>query len=278
MAGEWYLGPLGDLRELPCPELDVQLTTTRYGGIHQSLSGARHMDVTGLRSEYVMEFKYLDKDEYRWLEALHTRLIPGPVRLINPLKKNRLSLAASTLQGNNYLGAGIQIDSQLWEWDWDWPSAAGPGARSMKIENWDIPYALRFDRKIRVPVTVGEPVTWSVWMKASAAQTVQVIANWWNRDTQLSGSALTNASVTTSWTRFTATGTPPSGAFSAQPALVLPTDTGETIWIAAPQFEVGSSASDWEIGGGAPEVLVDQVPLVSHRFPLVNASVTLLES
>lgn len=278
MAGEWYLGPLGNLRELPCPELDVQLTTTRYGGIHQSLSGARHMDVTGHRSEYVMEFNYLDQDEYRWLEALHTRLIPGPFRLINPLKKNRLSLAASTFQAGNYLGAGIQVESQLWEWDYDWPSAAGFGARSMKFQGWQVPYALRFDRKIRVPVVPGEAVTWSIWMKASAAQTVSVVMNWFDRTTQMSGTPTTSASVGTSWTRFSVTGTPPTGAFSAQPALVLPTDTGENIWIAAPQFEVGSTATSWELGGGAPEVVIDQVPLVSHRFPLVNASVTLLES
>ena len=278
MAGEWYLGPLGDLRELTCPEPDVQLSTIRYGGTHQSLSGARVMDVTGHRSEYIFEFKYLEEYEYRWLERLHSRLIPGPFRLINPMKRNRLSLAATTLKAGNYLGAGIQVEPQLWEWDYDWPSVAGPGARSMKVEDWNVPYALRLDRKIRVPVFPSEQVTWSIWMKASAPQTVQVVMNWFNRNTQLSGTPSTSASVGTSWTRFSVTGTAVAGAFSVQPALVLPTDTGQSVWIAAPQVEAGSTPTEWELGGGAPEVLLDQVPLVSRRFPLVNASVTLWEA
>ena len=49
---DWYLGPLGDLRPLVCPEPDLSATQVRYGGLHQGLSGARTLDVTGHKAEY----------------------------------------------------------------------------------------------------------------------------------------------------------------------------------------------------------------------------------
>src|SRR5690606_39453918 len=66
------------------------------------------MDVTGHRDEYELEFRFLDRDEFEWVELLHTRMVPGPHLMINPLKKNRLSWQASKLIVTPYGKAGVR--------------------------------------------------------------------------------------------------------------------------------------------------------------------------
>src|SRR5690606_40132859 len=97
MDRTWYLGPLGKLRGLVCPERGMSDTSTRYGGIHQGLTGARTMDITGHRREYEFEFVYMDKQDFAWLNALDrksTRLNSSHVKIsyaVFCLKKKKKS-------------------------------------------------------------------------------------------------------------------------------------------------------------------------------------------
>src|SRR5690554_2646520 len=94
----WYLGPAGALQELTCPEPNIKANLVRYGGVHQGLSGARTVDVTGHRYEYAFDWDYMEQAEWAWLEAMHLRHVPGPFRLLNPLKKNRLAPQSSAMK------------------------------------------------------------------------------------------------------------------------------------------------------------------------------------
>src|SRR5690349_11457271 len=132
MAGEWYIGPAGDLKQLVCPEINLSVSDVRYGGVHQALSGARIMDVTGTKQDMILSFTFLDEADYRWLQALQTRHIPGPHRLISPLRKNRLSVQAASLNGQASIRPGVKLSAGSWDWQNDWPSSAGYGMRSLR--------------------------------------------------------------------------------------------------------------------------------------------------
>src|SRR5690606_23969820 len=110
MDKTWYLGPLGKLRGVVGPDAGTTATSTRYGGVHQGLTGARTMDITGHRREVEFQFTYLEKAEFEWLNALHARMVPGPLYLLDPRYRNRLSPQATSLRSpHNAATTGLQV-------------------------------------------------------------------------------------------------------------------------------------------------------------------------
>lgn len=279
MAPTWYLGPTGDLRPLTCPETDIDISVIRYGGLHQALSGARSLDVTGHRQKFDFNFNWLEPDEYSWLEAMHLRQVKGPFRLISPLKTNRLTpessfgfVGAGTAQGASLAGG---VATQVY----DWPAGVGSG-NGMATKWTNRPAGtpvFRFDDFKRTTVIVGETITASVYLKASTAMTVSLIVDWWDRTSQTSSTSVTSASVTTSWTRFSVSATVPAGTHTARFAGYTNNAVPDIYWAAA-QFEAAASATPWSIGGGAPVVLLDQLSTISPRYPFYNTTLTLLEA
>jgi hypothetical protein len=275
----WFLGPAGDMRSLICPEVDLDMSVERYGGVFQGLSGARSMTTTGLKQKFDLGIKYLDQDEYKWLEALHFRTFPGPYRLLNPFKKNLLSPNASLVKtlGDNLT---VQFTMGVSTPVVDWPSAAGAYANTAtKWTNRSSGTGVfRLDNRFRVPVTAGSPWVASVYMKGSVALSGSWVIDWHDSTgAQISGSTTQVVSITTAWQRFSVTGTAPAGAVTAKPAF-LTSATSPDVYFAAGQFEAGSTATSWELGGGAPVVLLDQLPTTSPRFPLRNVTLSLLEA
>jgi hypothetical protein len=275
----WYLGPLGMLMPIVCPEPGIDFTTTRYGGVHQGLSGARTMDVTGQRAEYKFQWTSLDPDEREWLEMCHTRHIPGPHYLINPMVRNRLSREAasskptrSNNQGVTWVGSATGVPV------FDWPASAGVGAVSLKLGNFAGADVVRWDDTKLIPVFPTETITFSVWMKASTASTVKFIMDRFSDPLTQLASVNTNWSVTTAWQRFTYTDTVVAGTTLVRPAIQPPNAPSTSFYVAAPQLEAGSSATDWSQGGGAPQVLVDQFSETSRRYPFADCELNLLES
>ena len=294
----WYLGPLGDLRALPCPEPGITDTTVRYGGIHQGLSGARTVDVTGYRTEYGFEFEYLEPEEFRWLRALHTRMVPGPYRLIDPRYRNRLSPQSTALwQVATTSDATIPPDLGFFastvvhqEWVHDAPAEVVEAVRSLRISNYttspDMLYFGRFDFGYGVPVHDGETITYSIYARSAAEddeeQPFQMILDYFDRDLDHVGvSEWQERTATPEWQRFTLTVTVPTGTAAVVPALAFGSPTGETthpLHFAAPQLEAGDTATEWDIGGGAKTVHISSLETSSPRFPLTNCSLTLLEA
>lgn len=273
----WYLGPLGDLKALPCPEMGINTTVTRYGGVHQGLSGSRTMDVTGFKESFDFTWEYMEKIDWAWLNAVYTRHVPGPHRLINPMKVNRLSIRGASVLPGTYTNTGFFMTSGSNELVYDYPTSAGYGARSLKWSGWSNGASGQFDLLQKTPVFPLEQITCSIWMKAGSSITVPIVVQRWDRSGQLASSAATNCSVTTTWTKFNITDTMIAGATSAVFAVTPPNYT-TALYLAAAQVETGASATTWEDGGGAPEVLIDQMSTNSPRFPLTDCAMTLLEA
>jgi hypothetical protein len=273
----WYLGPPEDLRALECAEVNIDMPVERYGGVFQALSGSRTVDVTGFRQRFGFEFNYLDIDQYKWLEALFLRVIPGPLRLLNPMKKNRVTPESSAARWGGGTAQGLYLTSGGQSLEWDWPSGVGGiAAVTTKWFGRNANAVFRTDQIKRITVLPSETITGSIYMKASAPVSYNLLFDWHSRTGSLGSSAVTVASVTTSWQRFTVTATAPVGAISATFAGYSANTTAD-VFLGPIQVEAGNVATGWEIGGGAPMVSIDQMPVLSPRYPLRNITMTVLE-
>jgi hypothetical protein len=234
------------------------------------------MDVTGIKKQYQFSWNYLDQAEYEWLRALHTRLIVGPHRMIDPLMKNRLSLGTSdgNLAPHKYsfytASAGL-LSNQL-----DYPAGL-IGRRSVRWSDRTASSVLRLDLDKGTDVLPLETITHSIYLKGASAVSVDVLVAWYDRDFVFIGdSGVSTHSVTTTWARYSGTKTAPTNAVMG--ILTLHATATTTIDMAAPQLEAGSSATAWEQGGANPLVLIDQLATVSPRYPVSNVTMTLLEA
>lgn len=275
----WYLGPLGDMRPLVVPEPGIQINQVRYGGIHQGLSGARSLDITGYRTEYGFTFKHLDQEEFLWLEALHYRLVPGPFYLLDPLKTNRLTAQSSRLDLTNYNNSGIDLTGP-YEVSRDWPSDIRIPGRSKKLTNWGSSQVITFDPTKPIPLLEGETLTGSLYIRGDAAYSnVRLRITWYTQDLVKISDSDIQLGTSSEWTRIWYTyHDQPTNARAASLSLVLGS-YATPVYIAAPMLEAGVTwPSPWEMGGGAPIVIMDQIPAESGRFPLRNVSLNLLEA
>jgi hypothetical protein len=275
----WYLGPTGDLRALTCPETGVGLNVVRFGGSHQGLSGSNTTDITGHRQTFDFSYNYIEEEEYRWLEAMHLRLVRGPFRLINPLKRNRLTPEASFAKLGGGTAQGMTFTLGIGSREWAWPSTisyvGGMSTRWFVRTNTGV---WRMDEKKKTTVFPGEEITGSIWMKTALNPvTVPILFDWYDINGTQTSSTQVACNVTNVWTRFSITRTVPVGVSRAVFA-GFTTNTTESIDLAAAQLEQGPTATEWQIGGGAPVVNVDQLSNVSPYFPMTNCTLSLLET
>lgn len=273
--GRWFLGPLGDLRELVCPEPDMTLNQVSYGGTFQGLSGARSRDFTGTKAEYEFELKWLDQVEYDWLNALDTRMVPGPLYLIDPFKKNRMSI-----QGCKMTRPLVQYPQMQYKLSADRPAELTLPIQSLNITSW-ASYAdvinIQFDRGYVIPVNPLEWLTFSVYMKASAAATGRLYVDYLDRYGAVVSSYYETKSVVTGWQRNSMTRQMPSTAYAIR--FYWQTALPRTeLYFCAPQVESGTTVSEWEMGGGANTVIVESLETSSHIFPTRNTNLKLLEA
>lgn len=278
----WYVGPPGLLRPVFCPEQDVDVSVERFGGVHQTLSGARTMDVTGRRQTIRMSWNHLETSDYKWLRALNLGELPGPYRMISPLSKNRLTPEASLCKVASGTRRGWYPAAGIGTRVFDYPSAlsdASDISMSTKWTNRLTNVSARWDNKNLVTVLPGETVTMSVYtMATSVISIVHFGFDWYDRSSvRVMPSSDSVKSASTGWTRWDFTATAPAGATMARPYLYT-ADVATDLWLAAAQVEAGSSATSWEVGGGAPVVLLDQLSDVSPIFGLNNVSATFLEA
>lgn len=249
------------------------------------------MDITGFRSEYQLEFRFLDRDEFAWLELLHTRMVPGPHWMIDPLKKNRLSVAACRLVVTPYGKTGVRP-----------PVGASIGAspvfpssgidfrgHSAYVWNWtDQNPRVQFDAGRYIPLLPSESITGSVYLQSSIGNITgsTLRFDWFDRYGEpLSGTPSSSSSsfnlTANTWVRQSFTASAPAGAAACRFSIVVGTlsDPDDTILaFAAPQVESGTQATDFEVGCASPEVLIEQLETESPRFPYRNVTLTILEA
>ncbi len=280
MASGWFLGPPGDLRELIVPEPDIKVSQVRLGSARQALSGARTVDVTGHRQQFQFTFRHLDEEEYAWLEALHTRVIPGPLRLISPLKRNRLSMQASHVMSWGVYTLGVQTNVAYPAYTRDFPDAVPLQGRSTYFEESAVNSYWTFDgNRNGSPVFPGEDIVASVYLRSDTAQTLEYRLIFRNAaGLDIPGETITGDwSISTSWNRFQVTGEAPDDAATVMLMLTNPDAVFTDLLIACSQVEQGTTASDWQVGGGGAVVAVDQLETSSPLFPRFDCTLTLLE-
>lgn len=268
-SATWYLGPLGNLRPLPSPDGGVDRTVERFGGVHQSLSGARTMDITGHRATYKFELPWLEPAEARFIEALHYRTVPGPFFLLDPLTTNRLSRDAALLKPYT---ADVTIPSGGMARSTDAPAGAAVPVTSLDWSSYTAGTALTLPA---VPMLPNEAVVISVFARSEDAIPVTLSAAFTGADGSDQGHATQTVTTSTSWERYSVAAIVPTTAAAAQVSLA-PQD-GDRVLLAGAQLEFGSAPSAWDMGGGAPEVLLDQLERSSPHYPGDAITVTLLE-
>lgn len=279
-SATWYLGPIGDLRPLFCPQRDISMNLIRYGGVHQGLSGARTMDVTGHKYEFTFNWKYMTKSDWIWLEALHTRYFPGPFWLLNPIKLNLLTRESSALKSAINTTHGLEGSSVTLALAADWPTGIGIATNSLAVTGTGTGGTLTLDEGLGFPAIAGETYWVNLYVKntvVAGLTTENTFAiNWLDSSGAVIG---TPTQVTLgqsgSWTQVSLSSTPPAGAVTGFVKFLI--KNGATYRFAAPMVNIGTSAVPWEIGGGASLVVVDQLATSSPRFPLTDCTMTLLE-
>lgn len=278
----WYFGWLGEMRPLLTPEVGLTNTDERLGGVHQALSGARTVDVTGLRRTYELDWNYLTDNEVAWLYAFYRKMITQPAYLIDPMKKNLLSEQASTLRVHRNNDLGVQMSTLLVrEYRNDFPPGVPiVGDRVPIIVSSNSGGYFRLDgTDTFIPAFTGEPITFSIYMRVdSGSINVSMILDWVDKyGADVMPPTNITKNITTSWQRFSITVTPTGAQAGVRPAFVLGSGT-LNLRIAAPQVEYASAPTDWEMGGGKSKVMIEQITSESPRFPLNNISVTFLEA
>lgn len=278
----WYFGWLGEMRTLLTPEVGLTNTEQRFGGVHQALSGARTVDVTGLRRIYEMDWNYLTDAEVAWLYAFYRKMITEPSYLIDPMKKNLLSEQASICKVHRSDDLGIQMGSLLVQENRnDYPSGLSiTGNRVPIIVSTNAGGFLRFDGSTTfVPAFTGQPITFSIYMRVdSGTVNVSMIVDWVDKyGVQVNPSTSVTQTITTTWQRFSITVTPSGTQAGIRPAFVFNAGT-INLRMAAAQVEYSNAATSWEMGGGKAKVMIEEITSESPRFPLNNISATLLEA
>jgi len=302
----FWLGPLGRLLPLACPEQNVANTVEAQQATNTSVSARNTVDLQGFRRQWTMTEAWLDSDEVSMFEAMFTGIMMPPHRIIDPLRKNRFRPSVSAprltslwngsadawyvpsgqglaLSVPNDTGPYIEYVSEgdlrevSWRPDYEimWDSV-GAGNRlypngALKADNLTA-YKSRVD-----PVLPGETITMSFWAHKTGTPNFNFFLATVNSVMQysLSGLAMTISSST--WQRYSLTYTAPTdgsvvGVFPIFSAL------GDGVLNLGPaQLESGNVASQWETGYGAPEVVITQFATVSPRYPMTTASLTIQE-
>ncbi|SFE54533.1 hypothetical protein SAMN04487819_11662 [Actinopolyspora alba] len=281
-----YLGRLGGLRQIR-PRTDISTKPTRIGGTHTALSGRRTVDYLGTQLTHTLALPRMRPDEYAFFQAIHERHVPGPLRLLWPadIGRNRLSRSSASMSRGGQDLSTLDATGGSLTGTGAWPSAAPPVGRGVRWVNAGPGEAIRIDRGRPAPVLEGETVTASLYVRSTAEDEVQLGLNHYGDDGAgggyLGSPTLADPVTLTAdtWTRLSVTTTPGVATWAVSPAVLLvsqPSGSSE-ITLAAAQVEAAASASDWTQGGGAPVVVVDEMPTTRPYVPYVTPELTLME-
>lgn len=274
-----YLGPLGGLVQIH-PLTDIEIEPERFGGTHTAITGRRTVDYLGSADSFTLKWRHQTPAQMRFLQAIHRRHIVGPLRFVlGDLSPNRLSRSAASLAFGGRDMSGVELVTGYASPSTLYPSAAGTPGVSLLWSGWTTA-AMNFDYDRPVPVAPGETLTFSVWVMSPAGDDVVFGVNHHGATGDL-GTPTSNPAVTlaaNTWTRLSITVSPGAATWGLSGALQIMTARGAAeLYLAAAQIEVGSTAGEWHLGGGAPLVSVDSVTIASPYGHFSDPELTLLE-
>jgi hypothetical protein len=283
----WQLGPLGALRSLPAhPVRGIKAPVRRIGGTHRSLSGRTTVDTLGHKRTWEIGWEYLAEDELAYVQALHHRLVDGPLRLVDPAQRNRASMQVGS--GGSYRRdtAGFTASAGTITWAAiTTPPAALAGLVAGGI-SWAAPatanVTLRGDdtSTTRIPAVTGETYTASVYVRTSSSSiTVQATVLPYTAagvaGTLITGSVSTLTANT--WSRLTVTWVAASGGDAVAPGVRVTSAAAHTLITTGWQVELASTAGLWLPGAGCPVVVLDQAETEYPQSGYHHLGLSLLE-
>jgi hypothetical protein len=274
----FFVGPLGGLRALPSPHRgdSPDATATRIGAIHRSITGRPTLDRLATRRAWTLAWPYLDPDTYAYLDALHQGLVTGPLWLIDPSRPNRLppSVAATGSADKSVDGFTAAAGALAWA-----PRPAlGTGMPLAGGVTWQAPGAAsRLDTAPIIPLLPRETVTFSATI-ATTRPVQLVLSALSGASTQITEHKSPEATPGPAGTRLELTVTPAADVVACRVGISTATSPQPgTIVSTAWQLEAAPFATAWRPGGGAPQVLVDSLPVTYPLPGSYTTTLTLLE-
>jgi hypothetical protein len=281
----WYLGPLGAMVSIPLPQAPMDVAPALLGGVHTSLMGVVTVDRLALPRSWPMVWPYLTEDELVYLEMVGRGVVPGPLRLIDPMRRNRLAGRVAT--GGSLSRSAVDFtqtggSTPTWLAVTD-PPATVPvrGVISWQRTTTAAGSLTTANTVDRVPLITGEQVVATVWARGAAIQASAAVDAWnvSNSASRTTGTAATlNA---TTWTQLSVTYTPVSGRISGSPVLVVASgQAASTLQATGWMISPADQSTAWAPGGGSPTVVAGELAQTYNLFnvPRHTWSMTLRES
>jgi hypothetical protein len=278
-AGFW-LGPPGQLVQLPQPLPGIEAGRTRRGAVHELAGGGAVVDVTGRGRAYRLSYDSLTADELAVLEQLAG--LPGPYRLIDSNRRNYLT--ANQSSGTDALAdatgfsaftqgsvASSTAQARTRSRSLAWSTVTALGATGRGIRLMTDPAAATPDATWAAG-RAGVTYTVSSYVRTSAAVSMQPGINFYSATPALlqSNSGAGVAVSTSDWTtRLSFADTAPAGTAYVIGKFFNTTTTGAaiTVFFDDLQLEEAGSASAAVLGTGTPIVAIDQL---SDTYPLAD--------
>lgn len=281
----WYLGPVGNLREIPAPQDPAEVTPALVGGVHESLTGSVTVDRLAQPRTWALEWPNLPEDDLTYLEAIGYGLVTGPLRLLDPMRRNRLPVEVAS---GGSVSRSAEAFTQTGGEDPTWAAVTDPptsapvrGTISWERASTAAASLTTADETDRVPVVEGEELRASIWVRGAAVDAAAGVDAW---NTAGSAARTTGTATTlhaTTWTQLTVTYTAASGRVTVSPVLVVASgQAASTLHATGWQVSLAAEPVTWAPGGGAPTVVAGEL---ANSYKLMDTprhswSMTLRES
>lgn len=304
IAELFWLGPLGQLAPLAVPEGSVNREFPRTSTSSTTLNGRQNINEQGYRHTWEFDQAYCEPDDASMLEAMYSGIVPGPLRIIDPMYTNRFrpSVAAPRITTiyngssdcwaptpdsgavSELAGAGYPAIAYTDPHDGrsvTYSPGKGvqwqPGAGSARVM---YPNGPLLDsgkaRPSRVdPVLPGETVTASFLVKLVGVGTAAFALDTVAADGTVTPGSL-SAITGTTWATVSSTVTAGAGVVGVMPRFTASAAT-VLLFIGPGQLQHGSAVTTWRTGYGCPEVNITSAPGVSDQFPLSTVSLSIQE-
>lgn len=270
----YWLGPLGQLVEIPCPAPELDATPELIGAVQMSLNGSVAVDRIAQSRTWAMQWQALDEDELLYLRAVGFGLVTGPLRLLDPMVRNLLPPQVAT--GGSYERSTddfVALDGTTMEWGAITDLPAGVYTRGVVI--WSrtttatASLAAGRDETQRVPLLTGRTIRVSMWARGAAVLARAAYDAWDTAGVSVAAEGSSVALSVGTWTELSTTYTP-TDRVSLSPRLNVPSgEAASNLQTTGWQVAYSDEPATWTLGGGAPVVVASEL---SHTYLMPGLS------
>lgn len=279
----FYLGPLGGMIALPPPAPGMDTSPVWTGGVQRAIAGNTTSDKIGRKKSWPLAWIALGHDDLGTIAAFDQGLVPGPLRYIDGLVKNRLSPQHAS--GGTFKRSATGWTSSAGAAGWALNTATDPSwaTRLAGGITWAPPASTAATLRTgtastdRYPLITGEQVTLSVWAIGNKTMRAHLVPY---DAAGVAGAAVTGSNVVLSGVpqRLSVSITPSSTQVSCVVGVDVLSAAGVgALAVTAWQLELGATPSLWVPGEGCPVVTVAPMRDVSILPTFHEAGLLLLE-